>query len=94
MIHLTPEGHCAKLGLNIGIHRGRSLGFSLRWVWFDLRTLVASSRKFRFRVRISPHLLTGHDTWDVLQDYLFSVDKVIIDRRVAEDHGISTKGEI
>ena len=82
MIHHTPEGSYLKLGLNF---RRASGGFCLTWVWYDIATHTATTRRFRLRLHIKPYILLSATEWNVIDEHLTLHNSVIVNREWVMD---------
>lgn len=82
MIHHTPEGSYLKLGLNF---RRTSGGFCLTWVWYDIATHTATTRRFRLRLHVKPYILLSASEWNVIEEHLRLNDLALVNREWLQD---------
>lgn len=71
-----------KLGLNFRRAPG---GFCLMWVWYDIATHMATTRRFRLRLHIKPYILLSATEWDVIDEHLRMNDLALVNREWLAD---------
>jgi hypothetical protein len=85
MIHYTPEGAIARVGLNITCGVWRKPYVTFRWVWYDTVNRMLSSRRFRIRLYQWPVFMWGKDEGSVINSWLWEHDLDVVSREVLQD---------
>lgn len=85
MIHHTPEGHIARIGLNISVGTWRKPWVAFRWVWYDTVSRNLTSRRIRIRLYQWPAVLMSKDKYNVVHGFLWERNAVVVNRDVMRD---------
>ena len=86
MIHITPEGQILSVGLNLTFGTLRKPYLTLRWVWYNTRTRMLSSRRFRIRLYRWPVFMWSKDERHAVKSWLWENDFSVLPNSVLEDH--------
>jgi len=85
MIHYTPEGSIARVGLNITCGVWRKPYVTFRWVWYDTVSHKLSIRRFRIRLYLWPIFMWGKEEGNVIDNWLWDHDLDVVSREILED---------
>lgn len=95
MIHYTPEGHVARIGLNFTLGTWRKPWFAFRWLWYDTVSRNLLSRRIRVRLYQWPAVLLSKDKYNVVHGYLWERNAVVVNaddfRDICDDAGVKTE---
>lgn len=91
MIHLIKEGDYIKSGLNIVFGIGWRAFPYYPWIAFKYRKnniekYTSTIYVIRIRTGLKPYIIKYSNTFNIIDDYLFSRGEVIIPREVYEDY--------
>jgi hypothetical protein len=86
MIHWTPEGQIAKIGLNCYINFSLTrFWFLFKWHWFEPSTEESFIYYFRFRLFQRPFIIKRKDTYNRITSFLFERDLYLMTHEEKED---------